>query len=173
MIRLIEKKDYEKCLNIYNYFIANTTVTLELDQIDLPSFTKRIEGICEFYPWIVYEEDDKILGYAYLNVFNPRKAYVWTCDLSIYVDKDYHHTGVGSKLYEVIEGYAKKQGFHNIISIITASNEKSLGFHQKHGFKPYCTFERVAYKFNKWVNVSYFMKKINDSTDGEKILPFM
>ena len=86
IVTKISKEDYQQVLDIYNYYIENTTSTFEIEKLNLLEFSKRIESIKEKYPYLVIKDDDVVLGYGYLNYFNERKAYDITCDLSIYIN---------------------------------------------------------------------------------------
>lgn len=106
------------------------------------------------------KENGKVIGYAYLDAFNPRSAYRITADLSIYLDKDCARHGTGTALYREIENLARAQGVENIISIITATNENSIRFHEKNGFSCVGTLENVAIKFGQPLSVKYYQKRI-------------
>lgn len=161
MIRLLQKEDITKCLDIYNYYIENTCFTLEEEKLDLSAFTKRCLDITKRYPFIVMTNDnDEVIGYAYLNTFNERSAYKKTADLSIYVEKNHLHEHAGVLLLNRIEELAKEQGITNIISIITSENDNSLKFHLKNGFILEGTLNNIAFKMNKDISVYYLRKYI-------------
>ena len=159
-IRKIEKRDIESCLNIYNYYILNTTVSFEEEAVSLKNFKKRVKNILKKFPFIVACEGEKVLGYAYLDTFHIRCAYRFTADLSIYLDKDFTGRGIGGMLLEEIEKQGKEIGMKNIISLIVADNEPSLKFHEKHGYYECGTMQDVGFKFNKWHSIKYYQKRI-------------
>ena len=162
MIRKLEEKDINICLNIYNYYIENTCFTLEEEKLSLDDFKNRCENILKKYPFIVLENDEGIvIGYAYLNTFNPRSAYRKTADLSIYVSKDHLHEHAGKILLQEIEKLAISYGITNIISIVTSENENSAHFHQKNGFVLEGTMHDVALKFGKIISVDYYRKPLS------------
>lgn len=161
IIRKIEQKDIRSVLNIYNWYIENTTYTFETKRLNFAQFRDRIKEITEHYPWIVLEEDSIILGYAYLAPFNPRTAYQWTADLSLYLHPDFRHHGYGSMLYEEIEKLAVEQGLVSIVSIVTEKNTASQAFHQKHGFQESGFLKHVGYK-QQWLGIHYYLKQIQE-----------
>lgn len=162
MIRKLEEKDIAICLNIYNYYIENTCFTLEEEKLSLDDFKTRCENILNKYPFIVLENDEGIvIGYAYLNTFNPRSAYRKTADLSIYVSKDHLHEHAGKILLQEIEKLAVTYGITNIISIVTSENKNSVHFHQKNGFVLEGTMHDVALKFGKIISVDYYRKPLS------------
>ena len=160
MIRFVEEKDMESLVAIYNYYIENTTCTLELEALSAGEFGGRVAKITERFPYLVYEEDGEILGYAYLNDFNPRGGYRFTADLSLYVAQDARGKGIGRALYAAIEPMAREMGLENIISLITSENEASLAFHDKLGFERVARIDRIANKFDRWIGLCYCIKRI-------------
>ena len=160
MIRPLQDFDIEQCLAIYNWYIENTVVTFEETKLSLEAFQQRIHQICQKYPFLVLEEDHKIVGYAYLDTFNSRSAYQWTVDLSIYLDHTSRAKGYGSKLMQAILQEASQKGYHNVVSIVTEGNTSSEHIHKKFGFAKEGFLENVGYKHDTWLGVTYFVKHI-------------
>ena len=165
MIRMATLSDAQRFADIYNPYIETTTVTFEEEPLSREQFEKRMEGIMTRYPWIVYEEEGRVLGYAYLSAFNPRSAYDWTADLAIYVDMQEKGKGIGSKLMRTIIDLAKKDGYLRLVSIVTQGNENSDAIHEKFGFEKKATFEDFGYKMGKWTGVDYYVKKLGTLPD--------
>ena len=146
---------------IYNYYIKNTVITLEETEVSAVEFKRRIAKITKNYPFLVAKsKNGEVLGYAYLNVFNERSAYRITADLSIYVSHEKLCAGIGEKLFSEIEKAAKERGFKNLISIITANNDRSKKFHERNGFVKVGKIDDVAFKFNNLIGIEYYKKSI-------------
>ena len=160
MIRRVKDEDAKRLVEIYNYYIRETEITLELKELEDKEYLDRIRQITAFYPWLVYEEEGNILGFAYLDKFNTRKAYATTADLSIYVDHKAKGKGIGRMLYEEIEKLGLSLGLCKIISLVTSSNRTSIAFHKAMGFNKLCLIKNAAYKHGKWVGVSFLEKNI-------------
>ena len=157
----IAPEDIAACTELYNYYIENTCITLEEEPVTPEEFGARVARIMKDYPYIVARNGaGKPIGFAYLDVFNPRSAYRCTADLSIYVDRACRGSGVGQKLYAEIEQLGRERGIENLISIITSDNEGSLRFHRKNGFTEIGVMPAVAFKFGKYLDVSFFQKHL-------------
>ena len=70
-------KDAKELLAIYAPYVLETAITFEYVVPTLEEFAKRIEKISGKYPYLVAEEDGKIIGYAYASTFKDRAAYDW------------------------------------------------------------------------------------------------
>ena len=81
--RLATEADAEVLLTIYGQYIE-TEITFEYRLPSLDEFRKRIRDILLFYPYLVAEEDGKVIGYAYAHRHMQREAYQWNGELSIY-----------------------------------------------------------------------------------------
>jgi L-amino acid N-acyltransferase YncA len=106
--------------------------------------------------WWVYEENQKILAYAFAAPWKPRSAYKNTVEVSIYVDKDQHSKGIGLALYSHLLETVRQENFHAVLAGIALPNEQSVKFHQKLGFKKVGQLREVGFKFNRWIDVSYW-----------------
>ncbi len=155
-------QDIDRCLEIYNYYIENTTITFEEEKLKRQAFTERIAGIRKGYPFLVAETEGKVAGYAYLDKYHERSAYRYTADLSIYLDKEVSGHGIGEMLLEEIEKRAAQAGIRNIISLITQENERSVRFHEKHGYVKKGELEQVGLKFGRWLNVLFYQKEVEN-----------
>ena len=68
----------------------------------------------------------------------------------MYVARPYRRRGLGRKLYNISELFAKKQGYKKIILSTTPQMKSAIEFYKKNGFK--------YYNQNKKRNQLYFRK---------------
>lgn len=171
-IRLANIEDASQILSIYSQYIESI-ITLEYKLSTLEEFKKRIENIIKKYPYLVCEdENNKIIGYCYANKFLEREAYNWSCELSIYMDKNNISKGMGKKLCSIIIEILKYQGIKNIYSKVTVPNSKSEKLHNSLGFKLIGTYNNIGYKNGKWHSVNLFEKEIiSDYNNPKDIIP--
>ena len=154
MIRKVQFSDAEHIINIYNYYIDNTAITFETSKINVNEEKQRIKKILDNnYPFIVYEEQNVIVGYAYLSKWREREAYNHTLESSIYIHKDYQNKGIGKMLYSELIKSGKAQGVHTLVGIISIPNIQSQKLHERFGFKKVGLLKDAGYKFNKFIDV--------------------
>jgi L-amino acid N-acyltransferase YncA len=156
MIRSVTLEDAREIAEIYNYYVLNSCVTFEELAVSTEEMRTRIEAGNQKFPWLVFEKDSKILGYAYATVWKPRSAYKHTAESTVYLNKEAIKNGIGSLLYTALIGQLTDLGFHAIIGGISLPNEASIALHEKFGFEKIAQFKEVGYKFKKWIDVGYW-----------------
>ena len=147
MIRFAKESDIPAILDIYGPYVLHTAISFEYSIPTLASFTERFRGITAQFPWLVWEEGGRILGYAYGSLPFGREAYRWCAASSIYLAPDAQGRGIGKKLY----------------AIITSDNPGSLRFHEKAGFRFLAEFPDCGVKFSKLYSVIWMEKVLNSS----------
>jgi len=161
MIRKVRLCDAEDIVNIYNYYIENTIITFETLKIDVNEEMQRIKKILDSnYPFIVYEEQNVVLGYAYLSKWREREAYKNTLETSIYVHKNHHNKGIGKILYKELINLGKAQAIHVLIGGMAIPNPQSQKLHKGIGFERVGLFKEVGYKFKKFIYVEFWQLNI-------------
>ena len=171
-IRFATEKDAEAILKIYAPYIEKTAITFEYEVPSLSEFSKRIAEIQKKYPWIVYEEEGEILGYAYGGPEYTRAAYQWTVETSVYLSEKARGKGIGTALYEKILDILKKQNFCVCYVLINDDNEASVKLHEKLGFKQNGYRKNCGYKFEKWHSIVIMEKQLNEfSVPPKPVIP--
>ena len=153
MIRKVKPDDAHDIALIYNYYVENSTITFETSPVSTEDMAKRISDISGKYPYFVYEESDKIIGYCYVSSWKKKAAYNKTVESTIYVVKDFQGKGIGCALMNKLIEVLREKSFHAVIACITTPNPTSIKLHEKLGFRQVSEFREVGFKFEKWLNV--------------------
>lgn len=161
-IRLVKPDDSGHILKIYAPYVTDTAFSFEIDVPSPQEFAARVQSISSKYPYLVYISDDKIIGYAYASSHKERAAYCYDVDVSVYISSDYHGSGAAYELYKCLFDILYKLGYYNAYAGITVPNNRSIRFHEKHGFKSIGTYHKTGYKFDSWHDVLWMEKEIRD-----------
>lgn len=159
MLRFATPDDAAALLAIYAPYIE-TSVTFEYVVPSLEEFRGRIETISGDYPYLVWEEDGVILGYAYAHRHMERAAYQWNAELSVYLDESACGRGLGTRLYAALMELLRLQGIRNVFGCVTLPNERSEALHRAMGFALAGTYSMAGYKNGRWHDVGWFQKAI-------------
>lgn len=156
MIRPVSLEDAEELVNIYNYYVNHSIVTLDLIPFSKFDFEEKITSISDKFPFIVFEEANEILGYAYANIFRTKPAYQNTVELTVYIKQTALGKQIGKKLYSELLQQLRAKKFHIAIGGLTLPNEASVKLHEYFGFEKVAHFKEVGYKFDKWHDVGFW-----------------
>ncbi len=155
-IRFIKESDAEQVLAIYAHYVEHTHITFEYPPPSLDEYRQKITSVIEQYPWLVYEEDGKIIGYAYAHVHRPRVAYQWSPEATIYLHPEYKGKGIGKILYTVLFDLLRLQGYYTVLAGVGQPNDGSNHLHKKLGFLEIGTFKDVGFKFGNWHDTVWY-----------------
>ena len=160
MLRIATKADIPAMLEIYGPYVLNSTATFEYTVPTQEEFTRRFTTITAQYPWLVWEEEGTILGYAYASAPYTRAAYSWCAEPSIYLRPDAKGRRIGTKLYTALEAILTRQGYQVLYALVTEENRESIAFHEKFSYEKRAFFPDCGWKFNRWLGVFWMEKRL-------------
>lgn len=168
-VRIATTEDAKELLEIYAPYVQETAVSFEYTVPSVEEFQERIEHTLEKYPYLVMEQEGKIVGYAYAGPFKQRVAYDYAVETTIYVRKENRRDGIGRKLYEALEYYLRKQNIINLNACIADPEKEdqyltkdSVRFHKRMGYELVGKFHKCGYKFNRWYDMVWMEKIIGN-----------
>ncbi len=156
MIRACAPADAAAIAEIYNHYVRETVVTFEETPVSVDEMARRIVDVGARFPWLVWEDDGAVAGYAYASAWKSRSAYRLSVESTIYLDADRHRRGIGTKLYGALLAELKARGFHTAVGGIALPNAASIALHEKLGFTKIAQFVEVGRTFDRWVDVGYW-----------------
>ena len=161
MIRFATEADIPEILDIYAPYVLNTAYSFEYTVPTPEEFTERFRSYTAQFPWLVWEEEGAVLGYAYASRPWGRAAYSWNAEISIYLAPRIHGKGIGRKLCTVLEELLRLQGYRIIYSVITSDNQGSIDFHKKIGYTFVAEFPGCGHKFGRQLGTVWLEKRLD------------
>ena len=160
-VRLANIQDVPRILEIYAPYVENTAISFEYAVPTLEEFTDRFLKITAQFPWLVWEENGVVLGYAYGSLPFERAAYQWNASASIYLCPEAWGKGIGKELYAALEQLLQRQGYRKVYAVITTANEASVAFHRAVGYRHTASMPNCGYKFGKWYGTVWMEKDLD------------
>ncbi len=160
IVREAGVEDAAACALIYEPYVTGTEITFELEPPSAEEMAARIEAATRTHAWLVLVDDGRVAGYAYGGQFNPRAAYRWTCEVSVYLEIGRRRTGGGRVLYETLLARLAERGYRSAVAGMTLPNDASVGLHRATGFELVGTFRRVGFKLGAWHDVAWMQRMI-------------
>lgn len=155
-VRACTPADLPAVQAIYAREVLHGTGTFEEVPPTLDEISARWRYITadDRFPYLVAQDGDRLVGFAYANEFRQRSAYRYTCESSVYIVPDAQRRGVGHALMREIIALSAARGLREMLAVIGDSqNYASIGLHGALGFAHVGTFHKVGYKFDRWIDV--------------------
>jgi L-amino acid N-acyltransferase YncA len=151
---------------IYAHHVTHGTGTFETvppGEADMAA--RRADVLAKGLPYLVAEQDGRVLGFAYCQWFKPRPAYRYSAEDSIYLDPNAAGQRIGNKLLSELVRAADAAGVRKLIAVIGDSgNVRSIGVHRAVGFRHVGTIEACGWKFGRWLDVVLMEKSIGEGS---------
>ena len=146
------------CL-IYNQGIEDRVATLETDLRTPDERRQWLATRGPRHPVIVAEAGGQVVGWGSLNVFNPRKAYDYVADFSVYVERGWRGKGVGSRLLTRLIELGHELGYHKLVLSAFPWNTGGMTLYEKLGFRTVGICKEQGRLDGKWVD-TIIMEKL-------------
>jgi phosphinothricin acetyltransferase len=148
---------------IYNHYVANSTVTFDEDAMTLREWKSKYAYLHKLnMPFIVaVSPSGQILGYALVSPWKQKRAYRFTVENSIYLGAASTGKGLGPVLMQALIDRSKAAGLKEMIAVIADKGaEASIRMHENFGFTEIGRMGRVGYKFDRWLGTVLMQKSL-------------
>lgn len=160
MIRIAALQDVPAILDIYAPYVKNTTVSFEYAVPTLKEFTCRFQSITAQFPWLVWEEEGNVVGYAYASAPFSRAAYGWCAEPTVYLRPEARGRDIARRLYAALEEILARQGYQVLYALVCGENKASVRFHEKQGYRIAAQFPGIGFKMGRWLDLIWFEKRL-------------
>ena len=171
LIRPSQDADLPAITAIYGHHVLHGTGTFETTPpTEAEMAARRADVLAKGLPYLVAEQDGRVLGFAYCQWFKPRPAYRFSAEDSIYLHPEAAGKGLGKALLGALAAQAEAAGIRKLIAVIgDSANAGSIGVHQALGFTHAGSFRSCGWKFGRWLDIVLMEKALGagDTTPPE------
>ena len=154
VVRDARSGDAARVAEIFNHYVLRTCATFEVDPVSVADMAARMAEVQKAnLPWLVAEQSEGLVGYAYASKWKPRFGYRFCVESTIYLDPERRGNGIGRKLYAMLLDTLWSRDIHAVIGGITLPNDVSIALHERLGFYKAGHLEQVGFKHGKRIDV--------------------
>ena len=161
-IRPLTPTDLASVTTIYAHHVLHGTGTFETEPPSEDAMSQRWADVqSKGLPWLVLEQDDQVMGFAYANWFKPRPAYRFSAEDSIYLHPNAAGQGHGRALLQALLAELEAMGVRQVLAVIgDSANGGSIGVHRSMGFEHTGILKASGWKFGQWLDVVLMQKSL-------------
>jgi L-amino acid N-acyltransferase YncA len=168
-LRLAGPEDAAAICRIYNQGIEDRVATLETEQRTPEERRQWLAARGPRHPVVVAEvsrpggtQGAEVVAWGSLNPYNPREAYRFVADFSIYVERAWRGKGSGRVLLERLVELARELGYHKMVLSAFPTNDAGMALYQKLGFRTVGIYKEQGLLDGRWVD-TIVMEKLLDA----------
>jgi len=125
-------------------------------------FEEQLAGFHDREVMLVLETVEGLQGYGVVKQYSDRIGYRVACETSIYFRRSATGQGYGGALQQALMGKAREFQYHHIVAKIWTSNEGSIRFHERFGYRLVGVQKEVGYLAGRWRDVSILQCLLDD-----------
>lgn len=155
--------DAEAICRIYNQGIEDRVATLETELRTAEERRQWLAARGPHHPVIVAETvDGVVVGWGSLNAFNPREAYRFVADFSIYVERGWRGKGVGSVMLKRLIELGREHGYHKLVLSAFPTNDGGMALYTRLGFRTVGIYKEQGQLDGRWVDTIIMEKLLEE-----------
>ena len=148
-IRSLLPTDWPSVRRIYEEGISTGDATFETKAPEWEDWDSKHIQSCR----LVFEEGERVLGWAALWPASDRCVYGGVAEVSVYIENGVRGRGIGTRLLQELISASEKEGFWTLQAGIFPENESSVRVHEKCGFRVIGFRERLGKMNGSWRDV--------------------
>ena len=167
-VRPATEADAPVIADIYNQGIVDRLATLETEERTADERRAWLAGRDARHPVLVAERRGEVVGWGSLNPFNPRPAYRFVADFSIYVERAARGSGVGGALLGALVAEARRLGYHKLVLAAFPFNPAGMTLYRRFGFREVGVYREQGRLDGRWVDVVVMELLLDETGDGRR-----
>jgi L-amino acid N-acyltransferase YncA len=163
IVRAATAADADALAAIYGHHVLHGFGTFEEEPPSPAEMETRRAAIADRgLPYLVAEDDGRVLGFAYAAPFRLRAAYRYTVEDSVYIAPEAIGKGVGRAVLSAVLQACEDLGLRQVVAVIGDSgNAASIGLHRALGFSDQGVGRSFGFKHGRWVDIVWMQKPLN------------
>jgi phosphinothricin acetyltransferase len=160
VIRPATDADLDGVAAIYAHEVLTGHATFDIVPPPRAVWERRLASEHPGDHFLVAERHGRVVGFAYASAYREKGAYAGTRETTIYLDPAASGRGLGRRLYGDLLQRMAASGVHTALACLAIPNEASEALHRACGFEPVGVMREVGRKFDRWIDVGWWQKRL-------------
>jgi phosphinothricin acetyltransferase len=158
--------DLEFVRLIHAHYVTTSTAAFETQPLSGDDMEARWSGIVtQGWPFLVaspMSDLTRVVGFAYAQPFRDREIFPGAFEDLVYAAPSSVRKGVGTILLTALLHQLKDDGARQVVALIADAAPAAIGLHTALGFREIGALKRIAFKFNRWLDVILMQRPLRE-----------
>lgn len=156
----LQESDKIALLNLFNYYVENSYAAFPENRVGDDFFSHMMQLSLSYPVITVKPSTGELIGFALLRPYSPIAVFKRTAEIAYFLAPDHTAQGIGRALLEYLTAEARKRRIDSLIATISSSNDTSIKFHNRSGFKECGRLQNIGRKFERDFDVLLMQKQL-------------
>lgn len=148
--------DAAEIARIFNFYVRTSDVIFSEHELSEEEMKRKLAPVAGHFPFLVAEEDGRLLGYCYAHPWQPDYVYRFTLELTEYLDHESLSKGLGTRMLQMVIDQCRAAGFHSVVSAVTGGTIPCERMHDKLGFRVVGVVKDSGFKFGRFLDDVFY-----------------
>lgn len=147
-------KQYQAVATIYNEHIAIGKSTMDEHIYTANDIKRWVDNFNERERLYVFQKENKVIGWGIIKRYSDRFGYRFAGETAVFFTNSETQKGYGSELKRFLLKKCKELGYHHLVAKIFSTNEASITYNQRLGYKIVGHQKEIGFKNGHWQDVT-------------------
>ncbi|MBX2814517.1 MAG: GNAT family N-acetyltransferase [Saprospiraceae bacterium] len=152
--RSVAEEDLVAVAEIFNESIQLGDATLWERTFSPEDLSQEIADYDSREGMYVLQYKGEVIGFGVIRLYHPKKGYRHTCVTSVFLNRKYTGQGLGTPFKRFILDECKRLDYHHVVAKILASNEVSIKYNLRLGYRMVGIQHEAGRQGDRWVDVA-------------------
>jgi phosphinothricin acetyltransferase len=169
-IRPVTHADLDAVAEIYGHYVEHSVATFDMTPPTVAQWHAKLADLVERdLPFLVADEGDGPIGFAYAGPWRPKPAYRHTVEDTIYLAPGHTGKGLGAALLTELLTRCAAAGVRQVVAVIAdTGSDASAALHRRMGFTDAGRLAGVGRKHGRWVDTLLMQRDLTTSAPGSR-----
>ena len=160
------ERDAAACAAIYAPSVEGSAISFEEVAPDAAEFAARIETTTRTHPWLVLDDGESAVAFAYASPHRARAAYRWAAEVGIYVGAGTAARAPGAACTRRCSSSCAARTCGPRAPASRCPTTRASALHRALGFEDVGVYRAIGWKNGAWHDVVWLQLALRPGDDG-------
>ena len=149
-------------MQLFNHYVDRGTAAFSDVELPMDAYDLFLENAKSYPSFVLIDAlSGAVVGFCRLRGWHPSATFRRTACIGYFLAPSHVSRGLGSLCLDRLIREAEGMGIRRLIAEVSEENERSLRFHEKHGFRRVALLENIGFKLGREFGIVLMQRDIS------------